>query len=1297
MNSGVVDVSQYSSWKEILLLEEVNRESLANMRKEIQRMLATTKQQKTVSMTIKDGLVLLVELHDVLSANLKKKGPLMEILKTEVEQSTRWSPEKEGKDLIRKRLHSEAPDSRASRESEGELTDITAFPGATFRDTIPGCSRVEESKLGKEDKLINKSEEEEMETDSEGSSQTVTDSDSLNAPHKLRFRKDKKDLSKEAQRKAAREAEREADRLKRIQKQAEAEKRKKEAERNKREEEAKQRTERDKRRKQADTINRKKRRKRPQALVIKVSETLPYAEVLRKLKLSVKPADTNTEIRAIRKTMGGDVMLEMEPSCGITESFRKSVEDAVGGGLVKDLKPRASLEIRDIDSLTPADEVRAGIERKLGGPREDLTVNLTAPNGRQQILAIVSLAGGDAEKLVKNRTLIIISIKEEINKNEKTVLLGGAFVIMALPISIWKIIQHMIYYSRPSLQKCIIRILWMVPIYALNGWLGLVYPDKGIYVDSGRECYEAYVIYNFLKYLLNYLNEEMDLEINLALKPQVKHSFPLCWIPNWKMGRELVSKCKHGILQYTLIRPVTTFISFICALKGVYGEGEFKPDKAYPYIVAINNVSQFMAMYCLYLFYRANKEELRSMKPIGKFLCIKAVVFFSFFQGVLIKLAAYYGFLNFLDESPNPTEETINALSNKIQNFLICIEMFLAAIAHHYCFSHDPYINDLVEKRTVCDAFVAMWDVSDIQADLKDHIGAIGSSLKPSGFKCEEMSELRREIKGGRTFTILHLIMTHPSSARLSDKFMGLIFTILVLTGRLLILVEAMQQEIDLPEPDCYIEYEMMVDRCTYSQGDFSNDYIIRPFNGSEGVWNKDVNYVNISVNYPTGFQGILQVAVVKQLRFSHVLLQLDLTNLPFRPHHPFTLKLIYLPYNLKELRVRQLGSPGRSYITEDPCNRPETIYDCNILTSNFKLAMKSKKNSIELKLNRPFTHPLKVELYGRLCHTSCDDLYPSCSTNLTSFQWLNPLVDFSVNNLKSAYYCARVIYNTHNQDCCSIFTKTSSVHFVQFLPHSAHNFHLSTFFYVMLIMLFLIVLVIIFIYLQYCGGMVRHLSKKAQELQTKDNTPLIHIQKATQEIEVLLMYPKKDKLFMNMMSSFRKLLKIYAKNGVVWDPLDPEQLENVVENPGRWMQRVLMNPDLKIVFVETEEAVAWFDDENRTLVVGDEDLYINALSYIHNHPELIFNYQRLLVVRFDYIKPHTLSTLTMVPQKRYNMPHQLGLLIMDIIDSQEYALDHEGRPDDTAEQFYKLTEEYQQRSNTVLNHITFNNKSLEK
>jgi len=49
-------------------------------------------------------------------------------------------------------------------------------------------------------------------------------------------------------------------------------------------------------------------------------------------------------------------------------------------------------------------------------------------------------------------------------------------------------------------------------------WIGLFFPKHSIYVDSLRECYEAYVIYNFMVYLLNYLNLGMDLEANKILK-----------------------------------------------------------------------------------------------------------------------------------------------------------------------------------------------------------------------------------------------------------------------------------------------------------------------------------------------------------------------------------------------------------------------------------------------------------------------------------------------------------------------------------------------------------------------------------------------------------------------------------------------------------------------------------------------------------------------------------------------------------------------------------------------------------
>jgi len=120
----------------------------------------------------------------------------------------------------------------------------------------------------------------------------------------------------------------------------------------------------------------------------------------------------------------------------------------------------------------------------------------------------------------------------------------------------------------------------------------------------------AYVIYNFMKYLLNYLNLEMDFVVAIQYKPQVYHFFPLCWMRPWRMGQELVHNCKHGILQYTIIRPLTTIVSIICELSGVYGESEFKFNKAYIYITLVNNFSQFTAMYCLVLFYKANSVRL---------------------------------------------------------------------------------------------------------------------------------------------------------------------------------------------------------------------------------------------------------------------------------------------------------------------------------------------------------------------------------------------------------------------------------------------------------------------------------------------------------------------------------------------------------------------------------------------------------------------------------------------------------------------------------------------------------------
>lgn len=85
-------------------------------------------------------------------------------------------------------------------------------------------------------------------------------------------------------------------------------------------------------------------------------------------------------------------------------------------------------------------------------------------------------------------------------------------------------------------------------------------------------------------------------------------------------------------------------------------------------------------MYCLVLFYLATRDDLREMNPIPKFFCIKMVVFFTFWQSVAISLGVHFGWIK-------RTElYTVANISEGLQDFLICIEMFLAAIAHRYAF-----------------------------------------------------------------------------------------------------------------------------------------------------------------------------------------------------------------------------------------------------------------------------------------------------------------------------------------------------------------------------------------------------------------------------------------------------------------------------------------------------------------------------------------------------------------------------------------------------------------------------------
>ncbi|XP_057439107.1 uncharacterized protein LOC130730968 [Lotus japonicus] len=250
----------------------------------------------------------------------------------------------------------------------------------------------------------------------------------------------------------------------------------------------------------------------------------------------------------------------------------------------------------------------------------------------------------------------------------------------AIALAVLHIYRHLLNYTEPTYQRFIVRIVFMVPVYALMSFLSLVVPASSIYFNSIREVYEAWVIYNFLSLCLAWVGGPGAVVISLSgriMKPS--WCLMTCCIPPVPLDGRFIRKCKQGCLQFVILKPILVVVTLILYAKGKYKDGNFSPNQSYLYLTIIYTISYTMALYALALFYVACKDLLQPFNPVPKFIIIKSVVFLTYWQGVLFFLAAKSGFIEDADEA---------AL---LQNFIICVEMLIAAVGHFYAFPYKEY------------------------------------------------------------------------------------------------------------------------------------------------------------------------------------------------------------------------------------------------------------------------------------------------------------------------------------------------------------------------------------------------------------------------------------------------------------------------------------------------------------------------------------------------------------------------------------------------------------------------------
>lgn len=403
--------------------------------------------------------------------------------------------------------------------------------------------------------------------------------------------------------------------------------------------------------------------------------------------------------------------------------------------------------------------------------------------------------------------------------------IGGIFTLLACLISSWHMLAHLRHINKPSVQRRILAILLMVPIYGITSWLSLVFSSLEPGLGMFRDCYEAYAVYTFVallveilsdgrgfhaavnvltKHQLLYLEQERRNQPNTSdVRVAIRENIPIssashsgmvemqmqyganinqkvfgmstyspitsitsvenynegveqgvvdveeargsttysgdstqdnlqrgslqalrppCWCVCFfdennpmSVAAAVLDQCQVMALQFVLLKPLLAIIPFILESSGVPYDShhairdDHTIDLSAPkiYVNLILNLSVAVAFLGLVSFYHATEVELAWCDPWPKFLCIKGVVFMTFWQGIAISGLSRAGFVD-------------SEAAAELQNILICIEMLLASVMHYLFFPYQEW--EAGYKKTKERSLIHLRDtlaLRDFVADMK--------------------------------------------------------------------------------------------------------------------------------------------------------------------------------------------------------------------------------------------------------------------------------------------------------------------------------------------------------------------------------------------------------------------------------------------------------------------------------------------------------------------------------------------------------------------------------------------------
>ncbi|XP_010458507.1 PREDICTED: transmembrane protein 184 homolog DDB_G0279555 [Camelina sativa] len=274
--------------------------------------------------------------------------------------------------------------------------------------------------------------------------------------------------------------------------------------------------------------------------------------------------------------------------------------------------------------------------------------------------------------------------------------MGAMFcVLLSMHFTMQLISQHLFYWKNPKEQRAIIIIILMAPVYSINSFVGLL-DAKGskpffMFLDAVKDCYEALVIATFLSLMYSYVNISMSAQIipDEYKGREIHHSFPMTlFVPRtMHLDYRTLKQLKQWTWQFCIIRPVCSFLMITLQILGIY------PAWLSWIFTVVLNISVSLALYSLVKFYHVFVKELEPHKPLTKFMCVQGVVFFCFWQGIVLEILVKMGVI----KSHHFWLE-VEQIEEAMQNVLVCLEMIVFSVIQQYAFHVAPYSGETEAK-----------------------------------------------------------------------------------------------------------------------------------------------------------------------------------------------------------------------------------------------------------------------------------------------------------------------------------------------------------------------------------------------------------------------------------------------------------------------------------------------------------------------------------------------------------------------------------------------------------------------